>query len=587
MADKRNNSAQNYLFYGIFLCVLAFSPVFYDIYQLPKALLLAAGCALYISIFSFINKKTYFGAAAAAAALFLIYISARALFSLDNFPPAYYLLTLMAPAAFFMPSVTKIKPAYFLVFINIISLLSSLYAVFEYVNTGVRPVSFFGNPVFLAEFTACLFPFILVSLLAYEKYKPFTAVNLCLSLLVLALASSRGAVLSLGISLLIFLFLLFTDKPFPASGKKKTAIIMLIVLTLFGAITFLPRFKPAVAYNINRALEIAGGGGASLLNRGVIFETGIKMAAEKPVFGFGAGGFRYYFQKYQHSVVNPENPVFINTSYAHNDYLQLLVETGAAGLILFILFAAFLLISFDKTKSEILRQDKPLAYGLLASVIFFLCESLYNFPLFIMPLAFMFWFFCGALYYMPDAKNNKLNIPSPLLAFLMVPVFIFLFISALPTAANLNIKKGFIALQKKTNMEMKYFDRAVFLEPYNFYTRYYRGYSLLNNDRKKAYAEYEEALKIYPYSADMLYNLGAMHLSDSEYEQAETYLKKALELNPYFGMAHASMAMLYLKTKRENLVSAELYLASKYDPRAVDSTTDQRVILFKETTALK
>jgi len=307
------------------------------------------------------------------------------------------------------------------------------------------------------------------------------------------------------------------------------------------------------------------------------------MSAEKPVLGFGAGGIRYYFQKYQASVITAENPSFISTSYAHNDYLQLLVETGAFGLLLFLLFASALLISFDKGKSMLLQEDKPLAYALLASVIFFLIESLYNFPLFIMPSAFIFWLFCGALYSLPRGYNNKLHLPSPLLALLMVPVFIYLFISALPAVANLHIKKGFSALQKKTNMEMKHFDAALLLEPNNFYTRYYRGYSLLNNDRKKAYTEYEEALKIYPYSADMLYNLGAMHLSDNENEEAELYLKKSLELNPYFGMAHTAMAMLYMKTKRENLASAELYLASKYDPNSLGRGTDQVIMMMEET----
>lgn len=552
-------------------------------YQLPKALLLTAGCAVYIAVFSFFSKKIYFGSAAIAASVFLFYIMARALLSLYNFPPVYYLLTLLIPAAFFMPLITKLKSGNFLIFINIISFVSSIYALSQYINTGERPLSFFGNPVFLAEFTACLFPLILVSLLAYEKYKPFTSVNLCLSLLVLALASSRGAVLSLFVSLLIFLYLFFTDKPFPAAAKKKTAVIMLIVLVLFTAITFLPRFKPAISYNINRALEIAGGGGASLSNRAVILKTGLKMSAEKPVFGFGAGGFRYYFQKYQASVITPEKPYFISTSYAHNDYLQLFVETGAAGLLLFLLFVSALLISFDRGKALILRQDKPLAYALLASVIFFLCESLYNFPLFIMPSAFIFWLFCGYLYSLPGAGKNVIQIPSRLLPVLTVPIFIYIFISLLPAAANLHIKKGFNALLKKTNMEMVYFDKALMLEPHNFFTRYYRGYSLLNNDRKKAYIEYQEALKIYPYSADMLYNLGAMHLSDNENYEAESYLKKALELNPYFGMAHTAMATLYMKTGRENLASLELYLASKYDPNSLGKGTDQIIMMMEET----
>jgi O-antigen ligase len=56
------------------------------------------------------------------------------------------------------------------------------------------------------------------------------------------------------------------------------------------------------------------------------------MALDKPLFGWGLGTFEYVFPRYQRFY----SDYLVN--YAHNDYLQLLVETGLAGLAVLVFF---------------------------------------------------------------------------------------------------------------------------------------------------------------------------------------------------------------------------------------------------------
>jgi tetratricopeptide (TPR) repeat protein len=58
------------------------------------------------------------------------------------------------------------------------------------------------------------------------------------------------------------------------------------------------------------------------------------------------------------------------------------------------------------------------------------------------------------------------------------------------------------------------------------------------------------ALEIDPMSANFLADLGQMHYFAREYDEAEAYCRKALEVAPDFVFAHEYLADIYLKTER-------------------------------------
>lgn len=63
------------------------------------------------------------------------------------------------------------------------------------------------------------------------------------------------------------------------------------------------------------------------IQRTVFFEDGIKLFLRSPVFGCGIGGYESGLMSVQR--------FYYETKYAHNHYIQVMVETGVVGLILF------------------------------------------------------------------------------------------------------------------------------------------------------------------------------------------------------------------------------------------------------------
>ncbi|MCF3650975.1 O-antigen ligase family protein [Synoicihabitans lomoniglobus] len=91
---------------------------------------------------------------------------------------------------------------------------------------------------------------------------------------------------------------------------------------------------------------------ATIKGRQYAWLAGYDMSLEHPIFGWGAGGFRFLFPKFQQSYSEIDgNIVKIGNRYSfwqhvHNDYLQLLIETGRTGLVWMATALVVALVSF-------------------------------------------------------------------------------------------------------------------------------------------------------------------------------------------------------------------------------------------------
>lgn len=96
------------------------------------------------------------------------------------------------------------------------------------------------------------------------------------------------------------------------------------------------------------------------IQRLVFFEDGLKLFRQSPVVGLGMGAYENRIQSVQ--------SFRYETRYAHNHYIQALVETGIVGLILFIgLFVVSALTLFRAGKAE---KAHPLLPALGAALVF-------------------------------------------------------------------------------------------------------------------------------------------------------------------------------------------------------------------------
>ena len=109
-----------------------------------------------------------------------------------------------------------------------------------------------------------------------------------------------------------------------------------------------------------------------------MWKMSLKAITESPIIGTGSGGFAKayskaqhdYFAKYGQPESLPESRVAGSPEYAFNEYLQIAIEFGIPGLILFL---SILLIS-------LINMIKEREAGLAGSVLAFMIFSFASYP---------------------------------------------------------------------------------------------------------------------------------------------------------------------------------------------------------------
>jgi tetratricopeptide (TPR) repeat protein/O-antigen ligase len=212
---------------------------------------------------------------------------------------------------------------------------------------------------------------------AIRRYLPFVGVGVMALALVFTL--SRGGVLSLLLTLVALLALL------RALGLTRWSVLLmgaLVAVTIaYGAWIGLEPFLARVRT-----------GPLDYVSRGTQSLTTLPMLATFPLFGVGLGAYKDIYFRYQPPALHPGKVYF---PYAHNDLLQLVVETGLVGAALVLwavwrvgrdLVGAHLLgrgrcpVSGDTTPAR--RQDPfsvGIGLGALGGVLALLVSSVFDF----------------------------------------------------------------------------------------------------------------------------------------------------------------------------------------------------------------
>ncbi|MBN1567885.1 MAG: O-antigen ligase family protein [Acidobacteria bacterium] len=110
------------------------------------------------------------------------------------------------------------------------------------------------------------------------------------------------------------------------SGRRIATMGILFVLVIFAAAAYVGIDEIVARYeDLSQEREANS-------DRVAMWRDAWKMIRENAWFGQGLGMFQWTYQAYE--TVNPDKPA----RYAHNDYLQILIETGIVGLGLLLWF---------------------------------------------------------------------------------------------------------------------------------------------------------------------------------------------------------------------------------------------------------
>jgi len=167
--------------------------------------------------------------------------------------------------------------------------------------------------------------------------------------------------------------------------KKEYATLMLVVIALL-ALVFLIGVGPVKERFGLLSKDLFS-------DRWHINRDSLAMFRDFPLFGVGLGNFHYCFTAYRNFVSA------LYTNQMHNDNLQVIMETGIFGGLLFFLFI-FIILKKILTMAEE-RKDpfvKNMAIAGACGICGVLFHSFFDFNFHIPAVFFLFWLILGLLY---------------------------------------------------------------------------------------------------------------------------------------------------------------------------------------------
>jgi O-antigen ligase len=192
-----------------------------------------------------------------------------------------------------------------------------------------------------------------------------------------ALSRSRGGMIALAAEALFVCFLLYR------SGRNRRGLIVFLSLSaaiaafvfVLGSDKVLERFAEAQdAYRLK------------------IYRDSIVMSTHKPLIGYGLGTFSDVYPAHKTFYTN----LFVN--HAHNDYLEMLVDTGVIGLGLFVwMMVGVFRSGFAKIMDRDDGEGRLLTLAALTGVLGILIHSFLDFNLHIPANASLFFVLCAAV----------------------------------------------------------------------------------------------------------------------------------------------------------------------------------------------
>jgi O-antigen ligase len=421
-------------------------------------------------------------------------------------------------------------------FIILVSCIVSLYAILQKFNIdiyswetnfGGRPGSTFGNPNFLAGYLGVTLPISLSTYLQTANFFYLIAALLIFSSLLFT--GTRGAWIACAVSLVIF----FASAINTTKKLKKHLIYVFVFLVVCILIT-----TPFVISRIRNLFNMAD---PSVKERIFKWMTAYEIFKDKPLLGTGLGNLKVHYAIYQAKVRKKNMGIALrgtSESNVHNDYLQLLSETGVFGImgyisIFVIFFYSFVkkYFSYKSLKDNTQTHAKYLSAGFIAGISFFLIYSLSNFPLSITPTAITLFFYLGSmenLYLLPD--ENKV------------------FYERDPSEKNnlfLQIVKGIIYLSVIYIFVIPPFIAEIYRYKAELAERY--------NDLPAAIKYYNKAIRTDFYRSEFsTYYLGMIYVRLGNYDDAIEMFKKSISLRNYGEVYNDLGNCYYLKRDFQN-----------------------------------
>lgn len=377
------------------------------------------------------------------------------------------------------------------------------------------------DPNIFAAFLSVLF-IMTVALILSSKFKKeqiFSGVSLVICGTGIFMTLSRGGWIALFLSLTAFAISLFIGKQKLNSFNLKVLSISILLLSI---IFFSGPFKYRL-FSITKPTDMTFFQ-RTLINKGIF-----KSVNKIPIYGHGLHTFNQVYPLYR--IVGGDYPL-----YAHNEFLQSLIETGWLSSILLLYITLLLLRIFYKSAKK--KDFNTLVFSTV--FISLLIQNLSGFSSRILPTSVLLAFSVGGilasqLNIIPKGQtsSNKdnamklLDYSIILLIMVTTPCIIFIY----TTQNQLNMANKLSSNGKVTEATVIY-EKLLNIQPDNSIAANNLGQiKLIQHKYEEAAHIWENAFKYNRYEATFPANLARLY-SKTNVEISDLYYKKALELDP-------------------------------------------------------
>ncbi len=290
---------------------------------------------------------------------------------------------------------------------------------------------------------------------------------------------------------------------------KKTISIILIIVLVIGIIGSAIFFKEILPDNImNRITRINIEEGSSLSR---IYWSGeaLNIFKEKPLFGMGGGAWEASYRHFQ-SYLYPSTQV-------HNHWMQVLIEVGLVGFLIFVSIWVFFIIRSVKNYINLKDNDKLLQWSILVSAVGLGAHALIDFDLSLSAVTILLFSLFGATRALGEIVNpieskyfKKYNY-----AVALTLILIFILLPGFLLAAQSSAKNAITEIKEK--------------------------------DIVDAVDYFEDASRFDPFNAEYKIDLAQLHLKLKNEDEAVKNISKAVKIDKYNWRIHEKAGEMYWK----------------------------------------
>ena len=272
----------------------------------------------------------------------------------------------------------------------------------------------------------------------------------------------------------------------------------------------------------------------SLSQRLRYYGHALKSFTEKPILGKGIGSWEYESIKYE----KQDMQNYVVPYHAHNDFLELLAETGLLGVLFY--FGIIFLVCFNLLKKildkESSYESKLFSSFLIISFIVYLLDSSFNFP-FARPIQQMHLLFLLAI------SINFLNLKK--ISYQQTNLIVLIILALTP-----------ISIYSSSRLLVSSQHQKIFLRQFNLGD--YSTPSLEVIDKFEMKHKNLSATAL-PMSTIK----GLYYLNNDKFREAVPLFKKGIEANPYLFISESFLGFTYNVLKMPD--SALYYTKKAFD----------------------